>query len=77
MLLLSLSFCRKVFLGRKNGKEQLFAIKVMQKSEMVNKNMASQIQVERDALAMAKSPFVVHLFYSIQSTHFVYLVSNR
>ncbi|PIK50715.1 putative serine/threonine-protein kinase greatwall-like isoform X2 [Apostichopus japonicus] len=64
----------KVFLGRKNGKEQLFAIKVMQKSEMVNKNMASQIQVERDALAMAKSPFVVHLFYSIQSTHFVYLI---
>ncbi|KAJ8048067.1 Serine/threonine-protein kinase greatwall [Holothuria leucospilota] len=64
----------KVFLGRKTGKDQLYAIKVMEKSELINKNMASQIEAERDALAMARSPFVVHLFYSIQSTHYVYLI---
>jgi serine/threonine-protein kinase greatwall len=32
-----------VFLGyKKNNPDQMYAIKVMKKSEMVNKNMASQ-----------------------------------
>ena len=39
----------------------------MEKSVMVRKNMAEQVVAERDALAVAKSPFVVKLFYSLQS----------
>lgn len=46
----------------------------MEKSVMVRKNMAHQVVAERDALAVAKSPFVVKLFYSLQSRDFVYLV---
>lgn len=53
---------------------QIFAIKVMEKSVMVRKNMAHQVVAERDALAVAKSPFVVKLFYSLQSRDYVYLV---
>jgi len=35
--------CSKVFLGyKKSNPDQMYAIKVMKKSEMVNKNMASQ-----------------------------------
>lgn len=35
--------CRKVYLGcKKTNPEQLYAIKVMKKSEMIHKNMASQ-----------------------------------
>jgi hypothetical protein len=35
--------CSKVFLGyKKSNPDQMCAIKVMKKSEMVNKNMASQ-----------------------------------
>jgi len=66
----------KVYLGkRKQAKyqqsdqqqQQIYAIKVMEKSVMVRKNMAEQVVAERDALAVAKSPFVVKLFYSLQS----------
>ena len=31
---------------------------------------------ERDALALSKSPFVVHLYYSLQSKQNIYLVSS-
>ena len=52
----------------------MYAIKVMKKSEMINKNMVGQVNNERNALALSRSPFCVHLFYSLQSTHSVYLV---
>lgn len=70
----------KVYLGkRKQNKyhqddNQIYAIKVMEKSVMVRKNMAQQVVAERDALAVSKSPFVVKLFYSLQSKEHVYLV---
>lgn len=46
----------------------------MKKADMVDKNMASQMKAERDALALSKSPFVVHLFYSLQTAAKIYLV---
>ncbi|GLH08207.1 Protein kinase C, brain isozyme [Gryllus bimaculatus] len=65
----------KVFLGcKKNNPELVYAIKVMSKNEMVNKNMASQIVSERNALALARSPFCVQLFYSLQTVSHVFLV---
>ncbi|KAM7360555.1 serine/threonine-protein kinase greatwall isoform 2-T2 [Cochliomyia hominivorax] len=65
----------KVFLGYKNNDpNKLFAIKVMRKSEMINKNMVSQVITERNALALSRSPFCVSLFYSLQSVSYVYLV---
>ncbi|KAJ0182567.1 hypothetical protein K1T71_001936 [Dendrolimus kikuchii] len=65
----------KVFLAhKKNNKEQMYAIKVMKKSEMINKNMVTQVVTERNALALSRSPFCVHLFYSLQSLSSVYLV---
>lgn len=47
---------------------------VMKKSEMINKNMVSQVVTERNALALSQSPFCVRLFYSLQSATSVYLV---
>ncbi|XP_012530793.2 serine/threonine-protein kinase greatwall [Monomorium pharaonis] len=65
----------KVFLGyKKSNPEQVYAIKVMKKNEMINKNMASQVVIERNALALTHSPYCVHLFYSLQSISSVYLV---
>lgn len=46
----------------------------MKKSEMINKNMVGQVQNERNALALSRSPFCVQLFYSLQTVHSVYLV---
>ncbi|XP_006139809.1 serine/threonine-protein kinase greatwall isoform X2 [Tupaia chinensis] len=62
----------KVYLGQKGGK--LYAVKVVKKADMINKNMTHQVQAERNALALSKSPFIVHLYYSLQSASNVYLV---
>lgn len=60
--------------NNQSSSDQVYAIKVMEKSVMVKKNMAQQVIAERDALAVSKSPFVVKLFYSLQSKEHVYLV---
>lgn len=49
-------------------------LQVMKKADVVDKNMIGQMKAERDALAMSKSPFVVHLFYSLQTATKIYLV---
>ncbi|XP_026093305.1 serine/threonine-protein kinase greatwall-like isoform X2 [Carassius auratus] len=64
----------KVYLARKTCTSKLYAIKVVKKADMVDKNMADQMKAERDALALSKSPFIVHLFYSLQTATKVYLV---
>lgn len=65
----------KVFLGyKKNQPDIMYAIKVMKKTEMINKNMVSQVVNERKALALTQSPFCVRLFYSLQSLSSIYLV---
>ncbi|KAK1795069.1 hypothetical protein P4O66_009917 [Electrophorus voltai] len=64
----------KVFLARKKSNSKLYAIKVVKKADMVDKNMTDQMRAERDALALSKSPFVVHLYYSLQTASKVYLV---
>ncbi|XP_014480397.1 PREDICTED: serine/threonine-protein kinase greatwall isoform X2 [Dinoponera quadriceps] len=65
----------KVFLGhKKSNPEQVYAIKVMKKNEMIHKNMASQVVIERNALALTRSPYCVQLFYSLQTVSSVYLV---
>uniref|UniRef100_A0A1A8IRF3 Serine/threonine-protein kinase greatwall n=1 Tax=Nothobranchius kuhntae TaxID=321403 RepID=A0A1A8IRF3_NOTKU len=67
----------KVYLARKKCSARLYAIKVMKKADMVDKNMASQMKAERDALALSKSPFIVHLFYSLQTATKIYLKENK
>lgn len=65
----------KVFLGyKKTNPNVMYAIKVMKKTEMINKNMISQVVSERNALAITHSPFCVNLFYSLQSLTSIYLV---
>lgn len=64
----------KVYLARRKNNSKLFAVKVVKKADMINKNMVHQIQAERDALALSKSPFIVHLYYSLQSANNIYLV---
>ncbi|VDK30926.1 unnamed protein product [Dibothriocephalus latus] len=72
----------KVFLGaKKKDRSTLYAIKIMSKEEMKKKNLANQapykfllVTTERNALAVSKCPYIVHLFYSLQSESYIYLV---
>lgn len=65
----------KVFLGHKKSNNKImYAIKMMKKHEMVNKNMVSQVVNERNALALTNCPFCVKLYYSLQTVDSIYLV---
>ncbi|XP_063880341.1 serine/threonine-protein kinase greatwall-like isoform X1 [Scylla paramamosain] len=65
----------KVFLGcKKENSSQLYAIKVVKKSDILHKNMVEQVITERDALARTKSPYCVQLYYSLQTASNVYLI---
>ncbi|XP_031565283.1 serine/threonine-protein kinase greatwall-like [Actinia tenebrosa] len=65
----------QVFLAkRKDSPDQMYAVKVMKKKDVVNKNMIEQVVAERDALAISKSPYIVNLFYSFQSKDRIFLV---
>ncbi|KAL5110795.1 Serine/threonine-protein kinase greatwall [Taenia crassiceps] len=65
----------KVFLGtKKKNKNQLYAIKVVSKSAMCKKNLVGQVTAERNALAVSKCPYIVHLYYSLQTKNYVYLI---
>ena len=64
----------KVYLARKTTTQDLFAIKVIRKSEMVRKNMMNSVFAERTVLALVRNPFVVKMFYAFHSRDHLFLV---
>uniref|UniRef100_A0A5K4FDY3 Serine/threonine-protein kinase greatwall n=1 Tax=Schistosoma mansoni TaxID=6183 RepID=A0A5K4FDY3_SCHMA len=65
----------KVFLGAKaNNIDFIYAIKIMSKEEMRKKNLVEKVTCERNALAVSKCPYIVHLYYCLQTTSHIYLV---
>lgn len=64
----------RVYLAKKNRTGDLYAIKVLKKSDMVRKNMVNHVIVERNILAQTQNPFLVKLFYAFQSEINLYLV---
>ncbi|KAM7537907.1 hypothetical protein Aperf_G00000059495 [Anoplocephala perfoliata] len=65
----------KVMLGaKKNNTDQIFAIKVMSKSAMLKKNLVDQVTAERNALAISNCPYIVNIYYSLQTDQYIYLV---
>jgi len=59
---------------RKKDTKQVFAMKIMKKSEMLKKNQVEHIRAERDVLALADNPWVVKLHYSFQDSRNLFLV---
>lgn len=67
----------EVRLVRQRGSEEIFAMKKLLKSEMIKKDQITHILAERDVLAnnfSAKSPWIVHLYYSFQDAKYLYLI---
>jgi len=63
-----------VYLARRKRTGDLYAMKVLKKSDMVRKNMVDHVIAERNILAQTKNPFVVKLFYAFQSQTNLFLV---
>eukprot|EP01117_Protostelium_nocturnum_P003478 TRINITY_DN1452_c0_g1_i3.p1 TRINITY_DN1452_c0_g1~~TRINITY_DN1452_c0_g1_i3.p1 ORF type:complete len:1067 (-),score=408.16 TRINITY_DN1452_c0_g1_i3:41-3241(-) len=64
----------RVYLARRKRTGDLYAMKVLKKSDMVRKNMVDHVIAERNILAQTKNPFVVKLFYAFQSEINLFLV---
>lgn len=63
-----------VFLASKRATGDLYAIKMMKKEDLVHKNVVEQVLAERDIMASSNNPFVVKLFYALETEQHLYLV---
>nr|DAD38595.1 TPA_asm: hypothetical protein HUJ06_012917 [Nelumbo nucifera] len=64
----------KVFQVRKRGSSEIYAMKVMRKDKIMEKNHAEYMKAERDILTKIDHPFIVQLKYSFQTKYRLYLV---
>lgn len=64
----------KVFLVQEKTTGRLFAMKVLAKDEMINRNKVKRVLTEREILATADHPFIVTLHCSFQSEDKLYFV---
>ncbi|KAL3839937.1 hypothetical protein ACJIZ3_024528 [Penstemon smallii] len=64
----------RVYQVRKRGTSEIFAMKVMRKDKIMEKNHAGYMKAERDILTKIDHPFIVQLRYSFQTKYRLYLV---
>ncbi|KAL9236109.1 hypothetical protein vseg_010813 [Gypsophila vaccaria] len=64
----------KVYQVRKKGTSDIYAMKVMRKDKIMEKNHAEYMKAERDILTKIAHPFIVQLRYSFQTKYRLYLV---
>ncbi|KAJ0979187.1 hypothetical protein J5N97_014661 [Dioscorea zingiberensis] len=64
----------KVFQVRMKGTLEIYAMKVMRKDKIMEKNHAEYMKAERDILTKIDHPFIVQLRYSFQTKYRLYLV---
>ncbi|CAK8543374.1 unnamed protein product [Lathyrus sativus] len=64
----------KVYQVRKKGTSEIFAMKVMRKDKIMEKNHAEYMKAEREILTKIEHPFIVQLRYSFQTKYKLYLV---
>ena len=66
----------KVYLVRLKGTDELYAMKVLSKEEMIKKNKVKRVMTEREILAAAHHPFIVTLHWCWTSKNHIYFVMD-
>ena len=64
----------RVYLARKIVTGDLFAVKVMNKKDLLRKNQRQHVQSERRIMAHANNPFVAKFYHSFQSKNHLFIV---
>ncbi|XP_066395524.1 serine/threonine-protein kinase AtPK2/AtPK19-like [Miscanthus floridulus] len=64
----------KVFQVRKKNTSEIYAMKVMRKDKILEKNHSEYMKAEREILTKVDHPFIVQLRYSFQTKYRLYLV---
>ena len=63
----------KVYLVREKRTNKLYAMKVLKKREMIERNKIKRALAEQEILATSNHPFIVTLYHSFQSEDYLYL----
>ncbi|EJS44474.1 kin82p [Saccharomyces arboricola H-6] len=63
----------KVYLVRERDTDQIFALKVLSKHEMIKRKKIKRVLTEQDILATSDHPFIVTLYHSFQTEDYLYL----
>ncbi|KAF8309594.1 kinase-like protein [Clavulina sp. PMI_390] len=64
----------EVRLVQKVDSGKIYAMKTLQKAEMLKRDQLAHVRAERDVLAESNSPWVVSLYYSFQDSMYLYLI---
>ncbi|KAJ3448894.1 serine/threonine-protein kinase pkga-related [Anaeramoeba flamelloides] len=64
----------KVFLAEMNQTNDIYAIKILKKENMISKNQAQHIKSEKNIMLKNGNDFIVKLYYSFQSEKNLYIV---
>ncbi|XP_038995268.1 serine/threonine-protein kinase AtPK2/AtPK19-like isoform X2 [Hibiscus syriacus] len=64
----------RVYQVRRSGTSDIYAMKVMRKDKIMEKNHAEYMKSERDILTKVDHPFIVQLRYSFQTKYRLHLV---
>ncbi|KAG7661692.1 NRC2 [[Candida] subhashii] len=63
----------KVYLVREKQSNRLYAMKILNKREMIERNKIKRALAEQEILATSNHPFIVTLYHSFQSRDYLYL----
>ncbi|KAL7663801.1 non-specific serine/threonine protein kinase [[Candida] zeylanoides] len=63
----------KVYLVKEKSSNKLYAMKVLSKKEMIQRNKIKRALAEQEILATSNHPFIVTLYHSFQSEDHLYL----
>lgn len=66
----------KVLLVRKNDTEEILAMKILKKKEMIIRNQVIHIKNERKIMEMVDHPFIIKLKYAFQNRQKLYLLTD-
>ncbi|KAJ3393591.1 hypothetical protein HDU92_007630 [Lobulomyces angularis] len=64
----------KVYLVKKKCDQSLYAMKVLSKSEMIQRNKVKRVLAEQEILTLSKHPFIVTLYDSFQTESNIYFI---
>ncbi|KAJ3112089.1 hypothetical protein HDU96_004958 [Phlyctochytrium bullatum] len=64
----------KVYLVKHKETDKLYAMKILQKAEMIKRNKIKRVLAEQEILATSNHPFIVTLYHSFQSEEYLYFI---
>jgi serine/threonine protein kinase len=66
----------KVFLVRKKDSEEVCAMKILKKKEMIKREQVIHVKTEKRIMEMVDHPFIVKLRYAFHNKQKLYIITN-